>query len=166
VGFRAAAAALSVMLGVSAAVGGGSDAGTTQPWLSPPVRLAFAAMFDAPESPWGPGHRGIDLWAAEGTEVRSPGDGVVTFAGLVAGRGVVVVLHPSGLRSTLEPITPSAAAGDRVAAGDVVGTLELAGSHCAPLGCLHWGVREADDYVDPLDVLAGFGPIRLLPLDP
>jgi len=96
--------------------------------------------------------------------VIAPGPGVVTFAGLIAGRGVVVVLHPSGLRSTLEPVTAHVMAGEAVTAGEVVGTLELAGSHCHPRACLHWGVRRGEEYVDPLDVLAGFGPIRLLPL--
>ena len=96
--------------------------------------------------------------------MRSPGDGIVTFAGPVAGRGIVVVLHASGLRSTLEPLRQEVAVGDSIAKGETVGTLELSGSHCAARACLHWGVRTGDEYLDPLDVLAGCGPIRLLPL--
>lgn len=132
--------------------------------LSPPVAIDIAAVFDAPDSEWGAGHRGIDLFAKEGQTVRSPGDGVVTFAGDVAGRGVVVVLHASGLRSTLEPVTPRVAVGNVVAAGDLVGVLEAGASHCAPSACLHWGVKRGELYLDPLDYLGGYGPIRLLPL--
>jgi murein DD-endopeptidase MepM/ murein hydrolase activator NlpD len=132
--------------------------------LVPPAPLEFAAMFDAPETDWGAGHRGVDLRVAAGAEVRSPGAGIVVFAGRVAGRGVVVVRHESGLRSTLEPVTASTALGDVVVAGEVIGVLEGVGSHCAPATCLHWGVRHGDAYVDPLDHLDGFGPIRLLPL--
>lgn len=133
-------------------------------WLAAPAPLEVAKLFDAPESEWGAGHRGIDLWLDEGIAVGAPGGGIVTFAGEVAGRGIVVILHPSGLRSTLEPVLPLVAAGDKVRAGDAVGALELAGSHCAPRACLHWGVRDGANYVDPLDFLAGYGPIRLLPL--
>ncbi|MGC4174771.1 M23 family metallopeptidase [Demequina sp.] len=134
------------------------------PWLASPAPLQVAAAFDRPASDWGPGHRGVDIWLGEGDAVLSPGAGVVTFAGRVAGRGVVVVTHPNGLRSTLEPVTASGRVGDHVRQGDTVGTLELAGSHCASHACLHWGVRRGEEYLDPLDVLRGYGPIRLLPL--
>lgn len=155
-----AALAAALTLGTAAAAAPSPE----DHWLDPPVALDIAAVFERPASEWGAGHRGIDLWAEDGDRIASPGPGVVTFAGRVAGRGVVVVRHDSGLRSTLEPVIPSVRVGQRVAAGDEVGTLESAGSHCAPQACLHWGVRRGEDYVDPLDVLRGFGPIRLLPL--
>ena len=157
----AAALALVGVAGASAASAAPDDASD---WLSSPAPLEIAALFERPASEWGPGHRGIDVWLGIGERVVSPGDGVVTFAARVAGRGVVVVLHPSGLRSTLEPVTASVSVGDHVVAGQPVGTLELAGAHCAPRACLHWGVRRGDQYLDPLDVLRGYGPIRLLPL--
>jgi len=52
-----------------------------------------------------------------------------------------------------------------VSAGGRIGSLQLAGSHCFPDACLHWGwIRNADDvYLDPLR-LVGAGPVRLLPL--
>jgi len=143
---------------------GSPAAADGDPWLVPPAPLEIAVPFERPASDWGPGHRGIDLWLVEGSQVLAPGDGIVTFAGRIAGRGVVVVTHDSGLRSTLEPVTASAAVGARVAVGDSVGVLEGVGSHCEPKTCLHWGVRKGDAYLDPLDVTRGFGPIRLLPL--
>jgi murein DD-endopeptidase MepM/ murein hydrolase activator NlpD len=150
----------------AAASGGSVDHAKPQrdDWLDPPAVMDIAALFERPASEWGAGHRGIDVWLGEGEDVFSPDDGVVTFAGRVAGRGIVVVLHPSGLRSTLEPVIARVGAGAAVSRGEPVGTLELAGSHCAPRACLHWGVRRGDAYLDPLDVLRGSGPIRLLPL--
>lgn len=53
--------------------------------------------------------------------------------------------------------------GDRVAAGDVVGRLEVVGSHCFPAACLHWGWLHGETYLDPLRLVGG-GPVRLLPL--
>ena len=144
--------------------GAAASAAPQTRWLDAPVPLEIAAVFSKPASEWGPGHRGIDLYSLEDAQVRSPGPGIITFAGDVAGRGVVVVLHPTGLRSSLEPVAASVTVGQSVSAGSVVGTVELRQSHCAPRACVHWGVRDGDDYLDPLDVLRGYGPIRLLPL--
>ncbi|MGX9228951.1 peptidoglycan DD-metalloendopeptidase family protein [Streptomyces albus] len=46
--------------------------------------------WDPPPQPWAPGHRGVDLAARPGQPVRAVADGKVSFAGKVAGRGVVV----------------------------------------------------------------------------
>ena len=132
--------------------------------LAPPLPLEIVRGFDPPATDWGAGHRGVDIASGGLVVVRSPGEGVVTFAGQVAGRGVVVVRHPSGLLSTLEPVIASVGSGDAVREGQPVGALDLVGSHCAPAACLHWGVRRDGEYIDPLDVLEGQGPIRLLPL--
>lgn len=121
-----------------------------------------ARRFEAPEQAWSAGHRGVDLRSVVGAEVLAPADGVVAFAGSVAGRGVLTVAHPDGRRSSLEPVGASVLVGTRVARGDPVGTVEAAGSHCAPRTCLHWGVREGAEYVDPLGLLPGAGPVVLL----
>jgi murein DD-endopeptidase MepM/ murein hydrolase activator NlpD len=117
--------------------------------------------FDAPEHEWGAGHRGVDLVAPEGSAVRSPGPGVVTFAGQVVRRGVVVVTHPDGLRTSLEPVAATVPVGTAVAAGSAIGVVESSradgGSttpnHCAPRSCVHWGVRRGERYIDPLSLL-------------
>lgn len=129
--------------------------------------------FEPPASRWSAGHRGVDLAAPPGEPVLSPASGVVTFAGPVAGRGVVTVLHEDGRRSSVEPVTATVRVGDRVAARARIGQLQRAPvgyeAHCAPASCLHWGVRETRDgaerYVDPLTLLDGAGPVVLLPLD-
>jgi murein DD-endopeptidase MepM/ murein hydrolase activator NlpD len=118
--------------------------------------------FDPPDSPYGRGHRGVDLLGTVGQPVLAALPGKVTFAGALAGRGVVVVNH-GDTRTTYEPVAATVAVGAPVAAGTQVGTLELAGSHCFPRACLHWGWIEGETYLDPLR-LVGAGPMRLLPL--
>ena len=125
----------------------------------PPV----AARFDPPTSRYGAGHRGVDLAGRAGQPVRTALPGRVTYAGRLAGRGVVVVDHGTR-RTTYEPVAASVHVGQRLAAGAVIGHLELFGSHCFPRACLHWGLIEGrDHYLDPL-VLVGAVRVRLLPL--
>lgn len=118
--------------------------------------------FDPPDDPWGAGHRGVDLLGRVGQPVRSALPGRVTWAGVLAGRGVLVVDH-GATRTTYEPVAATGHVGDRVDAGARIGVLELAGSHCFPRACLHWGWIEGETYLDPLR-LVGAGPVRLLPL--
>lgn len=131
-------------------------------WPLDPVPHVVRA-FRAPQSPYGPGHRGVDFAGDVGQQVVAIGDGTVAFAGSVAGRGVVVVDH-GGLRSTYEPITPLVPKGARVKAGQPIGSLQLLHSHCAPDACLHLGVKRGGTYLDPLSLLGG-RPVRLKPLD-
>jgi len=118
--------------------------------------------FDPPDTAYGPGHRGVDLAAAPGTPVLAAGAGVVSFAGVVAGRGVVAVQHPDGLRTTYEPLLAMVRVGQPVVRGEVLGTLMPGHLGCPRLACLHWGLRQGEAYRDPLSLVRG-GPVRLLP---
>lgn len=139
------------------------DPGPRWEWpLDPPP--AVVNPFVPPPHPYGPGHRGVDLAATVGQPVRAVASGQVSFAGMVAGRGIVVVDH-GRLRTTYEPVLPMAREGQPVGTGTVVGTVTLAGGHCLPATCLHLGARDGDRYVDPMRWL-GSGRIRLLPLGP
>ncbi|MGP5414728.1 murein hydrolase activator EnvC family protein [Brachybacterium paraconglomeratum] len=133
-------------------------------WPVPPPHEVIAP-FDAPATPYGPGHRGIDIAVPGGAEVRAVEGGTVRFSGSVAGRGVVSVVHPDGLISTYEPVRGAVSAGDPVGAGQVLGTLEddSPASHCDGRDCLHLGARRGELYVDPLLLLGGRGPSVLLP---
>lgn len=126
-------------------------------------RPRVTARFVAPRSTWGAGHRGLDVVARQGQQVRSVDDGVVTHVGVVAGRGTVSVTHAGGLRSTYEPVTGTATTGATVLRGQVLGT--VAGrTHCGG-SCLHLGALRGTAYVDPRPLL-GSGPVVLLPLGP
>lgn len=141
----------------------GSASGWVLPVGPPGGPAPVVRGFDPPAQRWLPGHRGVDLAAPEGSSVRAAASGVVVHAGPVAGVGVVSISH-GDVRSTYQPVDASVRAGDRVAAGEPIGTLTAAGSHCPPDVCLHWGAVRGDVYVDPLEFLDGPG-IRLLPLD-
>jgi murein DD-endopeptidase MepM/ murein hydrolase activator NlpD len=119
--------------------------------------------FDPPPEPWRAGHRGVDLLGRPGQVVRSALAGRVVHAGVVAGTGVVSVRHPDGTRTTYQPVAADVRAGAEVAAGGHLGVLLLAGSHCFPRACLHWGHRRGRrTYLDPL-ALVGATRVRLLP---
>lgn len=160
-------AVLSVVPALPApATGAPEEAAPVGVWPLVP-RPVVAEGFDPPDDPWGAGHRGVDLLGVPGQSVRAALPGRVTFAGRLAGRGVVVVEHGdprTGVtRTTYEPVSTSRSVGDRVTAGQPIGHLELLGSHCLPRACLHWGWLRGETYLDPL-LLVGAGPVRLLPL--
>ncbi|RVW03775.1 M23 family metallopeptidase [Rhodococcus spongiicola] len=125
-------------------------------------RPRVVRSFDKPAQNWLPGHRGVDLAAAPGQRVLAAGAGTVVFAGAVAGRPVVSVDHPGGLRTTYEPVEPSVTAGRRVGRGDLLGTVIVGHPECAATACLHWGLRRDREYLDPLPLVRAV-PIRLLP---
>jgi murein DD-endopeptidase MepM/ murein hydrolase activator NlpD len=131
--------------------------------LPVPGPLRVLRPFDPPATPYGPGHRGVDLDLTSGLTVRSAASGLVTFAGQVAGRGVVVVRHADGIATEYEPVRPSVAAGATVRGGEPIGRLDGVHPGCASPRCLHWGARRGEIYVDPLALLHPLGPVRLLP---
>ena len=151
---------LAVLTG-PAATAGSRDMDPEGEWpLHPDPEVV--RVFDPPDSPYGSGHRGVDLAGVPGQQVRAALPGTVTYAGLLAGVGVVVVDH-GATRTTYQPVRASVSLSRVVAAGATLGTLEQVGSHCAPRTCLHWGWIRGGAYLDPLR-LVGVGPVRLLPL--
>ncbi len=129
--------------------------GPSTPEWTRPVDGAVVQPFGAPASPYAPGHRGVDLAAAPGTPVRAAGDGVVTFAGAVAGTLHVVVAHgSSNLRTSysfLERV--DVRVGQHVDRGFIVGLAGGTGpGH--PVGELHFALRVGERYVDPMVLFA------------
>lgn len=151
-----------VSVPVSAARLPAGTARATRGWPLDPAP-AVVRSFHAPPTPWSPGHRGVDLIATGGQPVLAPRAGRVTFVGVVAGRGVVVVTHPGGLRTSYEPVVAGPPVGTVVGRGDRIAVLAATPGHCAPASCLHWGLRRGDVYVDPL-LLVGAGPPVLKPV--
>lgn len=94
-------------------------------------------------------HGGIDLAAAEGTEIRAAQRGVVTFAGHRPGYGKTVeIRHPDG---TLGRYAHSSRlhvrVGDRVDAGEGIADVGHTGSATGPH--LHFEVRRNGHPIDP-----------------
>ena len=117
-------------------------------WRWPVAQPQVVQIFNAPQTRYSAGHRGIDLLAKAEEAVLAPHDGVVSFTGRVVDRPVLSISQPGDLISTVEPVVALVAEGDRVRAGQVIGTVS-SGGHCAS-GCLHWGVRLHGRYVSPL----------------
>ena len=130
-------------------------------WVWPTTGFQVARAYVAPAYEYGPGHRGIDLDLLGGSEVRAPADGMVAFAGRVAGRGILTIDHGGGLVSTLEPVDGELLPGAPVARGANVATLAL-GGHAFP-GTLHFGVRLNGEYINPMLLLGGVPRAVLLP---
>jgi murein DD-endopeptidase MepM/ murein hydrolase activator NlpD len=155
----------AVVISTLFAAGPASAMGTwTWPVVGPVVR-----GFDPPSSPYGAGHRGIDIATPIGTVVRAPAPGVVTFAGTIAGQRYVTIDHGGGLVSTCSFLSGLLVGkGDLVSQGQPL-ALSGAGHPGDTIPDLHLGVRLNGQYVDPLDYL---GPasvvdlIRLAPLGP
>jgi len=138
------------------------DAQRGQFWLPPlPEPLKVTRPFQPPPARYAPGHRGVDLAGTPGQQVRAAGAGTVTWAGVIAGRGVVAVAH-GALRTTYEPITAQVAKGQPVKAGDPIGALQRGHPGCPVAACLHWGLLRGEDYLDPLSLIRTH--VRLLPM--
>jgi murein DD-endopeptidase MepM/ murein hydrolase activator NlpD len=134
-----------------------ATAATTGGWTWPVVGPVIQ-MFDPPDTPYGSGHRGIDIAAAVGTTVVASADGTVTFAGPVGGYLFLTIDHGGGLSSTYSWLSAKLVRkGDRVLLGEPV-ALTGWGHPGAPIPHLHLGVKLDGAYVDPLSYL---GPISL-----
>jgi murein DD-endopeptidase MepM/ murein hydrolase activator NlpD len=106
-----------------------------------PVEAEVVDTFRPPAHRFGSGNRGWELATRGGEPVRAVGPGVVAFAGQVAGRGVVSIVHPDGLRSSVTGLVHIVVSvGESVVAGAPVGV--------AAAG-LHLGFRRNGQYVDP-----------------
>lgn len=116
--------------------------------------------FQAPLTPWGPGHRGIDLSATVGSAVLAPDSGRIYFSGDVAGRGVITIETAEGWLISMEPLVPEISRG-AVRKGQRLGV--VAQGHCES-GCLHIGLRVEGEYRSPARELGVLERAVLLPI--
>jgi murein DD-endopeptidase MepM/ murein hydrolase activator NlpD len=163
------AALVSISPGAAGALGLSPAVDSTSPTVAAPVQwrwpvpppIRVVSPFRAPASPYASGHRGIDIAVERGATIVAPESGTVSFAGAVAGRGVVAVDHGGGIVSAIEPVDALVAEGRAVAAGDPIGVVS-SGGHCDS-GCVHFGVRIDGEYVSPFLFLGGIPRAVLLP---
>lgn len=132
-----------------------------------PVEGPVIRGFDPHETPFGNGHRGLDIAVAPGTVIAAPQSGIVSFSGKVGGELFITIDHGGQLSSTCSWVSSSAVRkGEAVSRGQPIGTTG-AGHPGSTVPHLHFGVRLAGVYVDPLDYLAPSGVedlIRLVPI--
>ncbi|GHB13722.1 M23 family metallopeptidase [Salinicola rhizosphaerae] len=101
----------------------------------------------------GSAHSGMDIAAAEGTPVKAPASGVITFADdLYLTGGTVLLDHGYGISSNFLHLSHiDVAVGDSVEQGQTIGTVGSTGRATGPH--LHWGMNWFDTRIDPLLVL-------------
>jgi biotin carboxyl carrier protein len=102
----------------------------------------------------GAAHSGMDIAAPDGTPVRAPAAGIVTFAArdLYLTGGTVLLDHGHGVSSNFLHLSRlDVAVGDRVEQGQVIGAVGATGRATGPH--LHWGMNWFDVRIDPLLVL-------------
>ena len=109
-------------------------------------------------------HRGVDVAGSEGSAVRAPAAGTVTFAGSLPtyGRGVTIATADGYAVTLVHLGSIGVAKGDAVAEGASIGTMGWSGDAEHPVPSVHLGVRvasQAEGYVDPLGLL----PPRSIP---
>jgi murein DD-endopeptidase MepM/ murein hydrolase activator NlpD len=102
---------------------------------------------DVPKSP----HPGMDIAVPQGTPVKAPASGIVTFAdaNLYLTGGTVLIDHGHGVSSNfLHMSRIDVKVGDRIEQGQVIGAVGMTGRATGPH--LHWGMNWFDVRLDPL----------------
>lgn len=120
--------------------------------------------FSLPPKPWMSGHRGVDLASHPKEQVRAAASGQVHFAGLVAGKPVISVQHNNGEFTSYEPVQALVKRGQSVQRGQVLGVVAKGHKGCPQLGCVHFGLRDAQkNYLNPEPRLRVWKSAQLLP---
>lgn len=102
----------------------------------------------------GAAHSGMDIAAVEGTPVRAPADGIVTFASpaLYLTGGTLLLDHGYGISSNFLHLSAlNVSVGEAVRQGQIIGKVGSTGRATGPH--LHWGMNWFDVRLDPLLVL-------------
>jgi murein DD-endopeptidase MepM/ murein hydrolase activator NlpD len=117
------------------------------------IESSFGTRTD-PFSGEGAFHRGVDLSAPYGTNVRATADGVVVFASMYSGYGRLVILdHGNGFQTYYAHLSKfHVRSGQEVRRGEYVGAVGSSGRVTAPH--LHYEVRMGGAPVNPYKFLA------------
>jgi murein DD-endopeptidase MepM/ murein hydrolase activator NlpD len=126
--------------------------------LVPPIDAPVTDPFRMPACPYCAGNRGIEYGPRPGQRVVAMADGLVAFAGTVAGTRWLVVEHLDGLRASYGRLASmSVSRGDVVRAGQELGR---------STDRFYVGLRDGDRPVDPTDRLGRWrSRPRLVPSD-
>jgi peptidase M23-like protein/palmitoyl protein thioesterase len=144
-------AGVAAILVAAPAAASSSDYPATM--LRAPVDGPIGRGFEAPQVDWGPGHRGLDYVVPAGTAVAAAADGIVSWAGPVAGVMAVTIDHGGGLESTYSDLAEIYVVGGQpIDSGTWLGRTSLAHAGGGP--GLHFGVKLDGRYVDPRGFLA------------
>ena len=152
----AAAEQKAIELGLTDIVGttGGYE------WPCASIRW-ITSMFGGRQSPGGIGstnHKGVDIGTPMRTPILAAKSGTVTWASWNGGYGECVIIYHGKGNSTLYGHLDNGAynvkVGDTVRQGDVIAWSGTTGNSTGPH--LHFGIKENDTWVDPLNYLTGW----------
>ena len=131
-------------------------------WEDPAERVTsnWQAVYEAPKTEYGAGHRGVDLVLETGSKISAPAAGVLYFKGLVVDRDVVTIRTTDGYLASFEPACTLLDVGDRVKLGQEIAW------HCEPSAsyeyhcgnCVHFSARSQYGYLSPDDLLGNLKP--------
>jgi Peptidase family M23 len=132
--------------------------GSGSAWTWPADGEVLRPFGMGPDPYAGGQHRGIDVAGADGSTIRAPAAGTVTFAGTLPthGRGVTIQTEDGYAVTLVHLGTLGVAKGAVVAEGDPVGTMGSSGTPEHPVPSIHLGIRRSSDaegYLDPLGLL-------------
>ncbi len=129
-----------------------------EPKVLPVSNYRLTAHFGAGGDLWSSDHTGLDFAAPSGTPLRAIDNATVTFVGYDGSYGnkTVLTLEDGTELWYCHQSTQSVAVGQKVSAGDVIGTVGSTGNSTGPH--LHLEVRPGGgDPVDPEVALAEWG---------
>lgn len=131
-----------------------------------PLHGELLRVYDAPDDPYAPGHRGVDVGAPAGSPVYASANGVVSFAGSVAGNRSVTIDHPDGTRTTYSYLqTIVLTSNNVVSRGNVIGTVGAGHPNSGLPPHVHLSARRNGLYFDPLTLYVGETYSDLLALE-
>lgn len=99
-------------------------------------------------------HSGLDVAATQGTPIKAPASGIVTFAkpDLYLTGGTVLIDHGMGVSSNFLHLSRlDVKVGDRVTQGQIIGLVGMSGRATGPH--MHWGMNWLKVRIDPLLLL-------------
>jgi murein DD-endopeptidase MepM/ murein hydrolase activator NlpD len=122
-----------------------------------PVRAPVSSSFGMRRDPFTRQlrfHKGMDLAAPQGTEVRAALEGAVIFAGFKPAYGnTVIIQHADGLETTYAHLgSTSVRKGDTITTEQVIGTVGSTGQSTGPH--LHFEVTRWGELMDPRNTIS------------
>lgn len=100
-------------------------------------------------------HNGIDIQAAEGSEIRCAADGEIKSLKSTVYGPEIVITHSGGYETIYSQLTPAdgIAEGKNVRSGDVIGTVGIPKNEAVTEAHLHFEVKKDGMFIDPMTLI-------------
>ena len=114
-----------------------------------PVSGVITSRFGATESIRDHSHKGIDIGAPNGTDIKAAAKGTVTYAGWMGGYGnLIIITHENGIQTYYGHCSKLyASKGEEVEAGDVIAAVGSTGFSTG--NHLHFEIRKNGAQINP-----------------